>query len=158
MNSLVKKIVLAGLVVGLIAGGIGFYLFNDKVDSTKVMKADFSLKMEDLYGDFNKDEKAASAKYLGKVIEITGVVKSKGGADEQHVDVTLGNEAMGEGTVSISLETDQVEKAKGVKEGANVTIKGVCTGIQSSGGEGGGLLDDLGKEVQLKRGIIVSEQ
>lgn len=158
MNSLVKKIVIAGLALGLVGGAVGMYLFNDKVDSTKEMKSDFNLKMEDLYSEFNKDEKAAFAKYKDKVIEVTGVVKEKGGADEQHVDVTLGNEAMEGGTVSISLETDQVEKAKSIKEGANVVIKGICTGIQSSGGEGGSLLDDLGKEVQLKRGIIISGQ
>lgn len=158
MNSLVKNILIVVVALGIIGGAFGVYLFTKKVDSTKEMKADYSLKMEDLYGEFDKDEKAAFNKFKDKVIEVTGVVTAKGGADAQHVDVTLGSDAV-EGTVSISLETDQVEKSNTIKEGSNVVIKGICTGIQSGGGEGGGsMLDALGKEVQLKRGIIISGQ
>ncbi|MFN0200214.1 MAG: OB-fold protein, partial [Bacteroidia bacterium] len=110
MNDLFKKLLLLGLVVGVIGGGIGFYLFNKKVASTNDAKADFTLKMEDLYADFEKDEKAAVEKYKDRVVEVSGVVKSKSDEDKQHIAVTLGNESMS-GEIGVSLEPEQAEKA-----------------------------------------------
>ncbi|MFN0200354.1 MAG: OB-fold protein [Bacteroidia bacterium] len=156
MNDLFKKLLLLGLVVGVIGGGIGFYLFSKKVASTNDVKTDFTLKMEDLYADFEKDEKAAVEKYKGKVIEVSGVVKSKSDEDKQHIAVTLGNESMS-GEIGVSLEPEQAEKAAALKEGSAVVLKGECTGIQSAeGGDSESLLDALGKEVQLKKGIVIS--
>lgn len=160
MSSTVKNILIAIVAVGIIGGGIGFYLFNKKVASTEEMSVNFTTKMEDLYGEFEKDEKAAFEKYKDKVIEVSGTVQSKSEADKEHVDLTLGSEAMA-GTVAVSLETSQIEKATSIKEGSKVVLRGICTGIQSAEKSADGeesLLDDLGKEVQLKKGIIVTAQ
>lgn len=158
---MLKNILIAVIALGIIGGGIGFYMFNKKVESTAELKVDFSVKMEDLFAEFDKDEKAAFEKFKDKVVEVKGVVASKSDEDKQNMSLVLGSEAMGSGTIGISLEPGQEAKMATVKEGSTIVLRGQCTGVQapekSADGEAS-LLDDLGKTVQMKQGVIVSVQ
>jgi len=119
---MIKKIIIALVIIGATGGGVGFYMFNKPLESTMSMKADYSLEPGVLLVAFEEDEAAANTKYLDKVIEVKGQVQKVEKADDK---------------IAVYLETDnlmssiifQMEDA-GVQfeKGEEVTLKGICTG------------------------------
>ncbi|NCU03111.1 MAG: hypothetical protein GXC73_03915 [Chitinophagaceae bacterium] len=81
------------------------------------------LTATDLFRAFSEQEKQATEKYSGKVLEVTGIVSA----------VTVNQQ----GNSIISLQSDDLmfginctmEKATTVKKGSTVTIKGLCSGF-----------------------------
>lgn len=119
---MIKKIIIALVVIGAIGGGIGYYMFNKPLSSTMSMKADYSLEPGVLLAAFEEDEAAANTKYLDKVIEVKGQVQKIERANDQ---------------IAVYLETDNLMSSiifqmedTGVEfeEGEEVTLKGICTG------------------------------
>lgn len=141
-----------------LGAAVGLYMFNKKVGSTQDEKAKFSLSMNELYGEFEKDEKAAFQKYKDQFIEVKGKIKEKSSLADGMSGLVLGDEAM-TGTIGISMEADQNKNVEKLKVGDEIVLRGQCTGFQSSKSEDGeeSLLDDIGGEVQLKKGIVVTK-
>ena len=71
-----KKIIIPVLLVGLVAAGIGYYMYNKPVESLEKKKADVSVTASQIIADYEADEKAANDKYLGKVVEVSGKVST----------------------------------------------------------------------------------
>jgi uncharacterized protein YpmB len=113
------------IVVGLLAaigGGTAYYMWNKPAPKAENAKA-IVFQADDLCKEYGKDEKAADAKYLNKVIEVTGVV----GDIEKNQD----------GGVLVVLQTSDPatgvqcamrEKTVAVEKGKAVTIRGFCSG------------------------------
>lgn len=141
-----------------LGAGIGFYMFNKKVGSTQEEKAKFSVGMSDLYAEFEKDEKAAFQKYKDQFIEVKGKIKEKNSLADGMSGLVLGDDAM-TGTIGFSMESDQNKNVENLKVGDEIVLRGQCTGFQSSKSEDGeeSLLDDIGGEVQFKKGILVTK-
>lgn len=76
---------------------------------------------------FSKDEHAANARYLGKVLQLTGMIRSKESDKNGFVTVVLGDESK-PATVRCSIDSLQTKKAQLLKERTMVTVRGVCTG------------------------------
>lgn len=85
--------------------------------------AGIQLTAPDLFREFSEQEKQATEKYSGKVLEVSGIVNA----------VTVNQQ----GQTIISLQSDDLmfgvnctmEKNTIVKEGSTVTIKGLCSGF-----------------------------
>ena len=117
-----KKIVIAIGVLALFGAGVGYYMFNKPLESTKSMTAHYSLSAEDLLMAFEEDESAANTKYLDKVLEIKGKVEKidrKEGSTTVYLDA---NNPMS--NIIFKLE----EPNSKIKEGDDVIMKGICTG------------------------------
>ncbi len=123
-----KKLLLGVLILALAGAGYGIYLFNKKPADVRKLSADYELTAEALLADFNKDETAANAKYLDKVIAVKGKV----------AEVKL-DPATGQGTVILdsgdpmaaitcSFYDEETAAVKLLSPGAAVVIKGKCTG------------------------------
>lgn len=119
---MIKKIIIALVIIGATGGGVGFYMFNKPLESTMSMKADYSLEPGVLLVAFEEDEAAANTKYLDKVIEVKGQVQKVEKADDK---------------IAVYLETDNLMSSiifqmedVGVQfeKGEEVTLKGICTG------------------------------
>jgi ABC-type amino acid transport substrate-binding protein len=155
MKKNIRTILLAAIVLALAGVGVGVFMFNKKVPSTADLKPDFTATATDFYNEFDTDEKVAFNKYKDKVVQLSGKVQAVNAAAEGRVDVILADDAIA-GTLSFSLEPDQTAKGKALKEGDAITLKGICTGIQSAAEEEeDSLLSSLGKEVQFKKGVII---
>lgn len=118
-----KKILTVVLLLTIIAAGAGYYLWNKPhknvaaADSIKVAAAV-------LYKAFITDTIVAKNNYLQKVVEVKGSVNAVTENQQGQTLVTL-KTATGGAYINCTMEGD----ANGIKEGSEITVKGICEGI-----------------------------
>jgi hypothetical protein len=123
-----KKILLAVLVLGLIGGGYGYYLFNKPVGSTSDKKANLAIDATALYKAFQADEAKANEAYVGKVVAVSGEVQEARTLDGiTKVTLVVKN---GPG-VLCEFETNA--SAGTIKPFDKISIKGECAGADLDG-------------------------
>ena len=141
-----KRIILILVLIVLIAGGwYGYKLYTGKVPSLTEVKTDASVSATDLIAAFEKDSASANKQYLGKILEVQGMVKS--------VDTTAATLAIGDtastSSVRCSMDSAFVKTISGLNQGSSITIKGACTGFMP---DETGL--GLGSDVVLNRCVL----
>lgn len=144
-----KKIVLFILVIVIAA--VGFYAykeFNRTNKDLKNSKADFTLEAAALIAAFEKDSSSANKQYVDKLIAVTGHVKS---IDAQSNPVVI---ALGESgqmsSIQCSMDSAYANEYKAIKEGDQLSLKGMCTG---------GRTEDLfGTDVILNRCVLENKK
>jgi hypothetical protein len=121
-----KKILLALLAIVAIGGAIGFYLYNKPAERTVSADAEFTVQAPALFSEFENNEGQANSKYLNKVVAVQGKVLSIAKGDSAGVSITLeaGSEMFG-----VSCLVPEVGETANLKEGDNITVKGLCTGM-----------------------------
>jgi hypothetical protein len=85
-----------------------------------------TLSAADLYNEFVKSETAASKKWVGRVIEINGIISSVSDAG-QYVSINL--RATEIGGVNCSFQKKDMVPQEKLNAGDFITIKGKCTGF-----------------------------
>ena len=120
-----KLIVLILIMIGT-AGAFGIYFYNKPRNGVSGMKP---VAIEDarlLFTEYNTDENAANAKYLGKAIEVFGIVRSVETEEKGKMNIMIetGNE-MG----AINCQFEKQDEMPEVKKGSSVLIKGFCSGL-----------------------------
>ena len=117
-----KKVLLVLLALAALGAGIGFYMFNKPLTSTQSMKTDYKIESNALLTAFEENEVEANAKYLDKVIEMTGEIDKVEIKDEKtSVYIATDNPPS-----SIIFQLEQ--PLEDLSEGQVVTLKGICTG------------------------------
>jgi len=123
-----KKILYAILAVALIGAVAGYMLWNKPHQDIGAAKADIAIDAIALYNEYNTDENAANAKYLDKVVAITGKVKEAAKDSDGAVKVSL--EAGSDmGVVACELSPFANHSRTDFQAGEQVTFKGKCTGL-----------------------------
>ena len=84
-----------------------------------------SLSASELYHEFQTDENAANKKWVGKVIEVSGVVSS---VNESGGYISVNLRAVTEGGINCSVLKKDLNPDETFKNGDSLTIKGKCTG------------------------------
>jgi hypothetical protein len=138
------------LVIVLFVVGATWYVFKistGKVKSLEELETAAALNSAELIAAFEKDTAGANTLYLGKVLEVTGPVKSVE-KEEGAATVILGTKNT-LSSVRCSMDSGYVKKALQLNPGSMVTVKGACTGYNAD--EMG-----LGSDVVLNRCIILS--
>ena len=115
---MLRKILLTGLVLAVLGGSYGYYMWNKKTPSTASRDAELTITANELGSQFDKD------KHAGKVLSVKGKVASVETANET-TNVTLETE---DPMVSISCELEKGAATPSVNKGDEVTIKGQCDG------------------------------
>jgi len=141
-----KRIILILVLIVLIAAGwYGYKLYTGKIPSLTEVKTDASISATDLIAAFEKDSASANKQYLGKILEVQGMVKS--------VDTTAATLAIGDtastSSVRCSMDSAFVKTISGLNQGSSITIKGACTGFMP---DETGL--GLGSDVVLNRCVL----
>jgi hypothetical protein len=123
-----KKILIYGLVLALIAASVGFYLYNKPHQNMNRAKSDLSLSATELFTDFENDEANANTKYLDKIVEVQGIVKEISTDETGTTSVTLesGSDMFG---VICQMDNLTDHKRTAFQKGEEVTLKGICTGV-----------------------------
>jgi hypothetical protein len=122
-----KKIIIPLVLLGVIAAGIGYYMYNKPVESLNNKKADVTVTAEQLLADYEANEDAANDKYLGKVVEVTGKVAevtTEEGKNKVHFET-------GNPISVIITELDAGNNTEGLQVGDQATVKGMCSGYLS---------------------------
>lgn len=95
--------------------------------SVRKEKAAFRLSVSELVDSFSQDEARANSLYLGKVLEVEGMLKEIILNDSTLV-LLLGDSTQMTG-VSCYLQKDQKDKYTTLKRGESVQVKGICNGM-----------------------------
>lgn len=126
---MLKKILLFGLVALVIGGGVGYYMWNKPHEA--IGKANFTITATDLAAEFEKDETAATAKYVGKdgnmvVVQVSGKIADvKNDTSGITIALDSGDPING---VSCVLDRFTKQARTDYKVGEEVKLKGLCTG------------------------------
>ena len=122
-----RKILFTILII--IIGGIatGIYLLNKPRQSIMDSKPVAILNSEELVMEFESDESKSNNLYLGKVIEVSGIVDQISTDELGVLNITLrGGDLAG---VGCQFEKSKDSDSAKPKIGDNLTVKGICTGI-----------------------------
>jgi hypothetical protein len=115
------------LIPAAIAGYFGYKMYNKPHTDIVSVKADFTLTAAALFSEYEADENAANAKYLGKIIEVNGNVLSAEADDRGIVNLTIDGGGM-MGGISCKMDSTQYEAALKLNPGTPVNVKGELTG------------------------------
>jgi hypothetical protein len=117
-------LVMVGTVIAML------YVFRTTKPDMLKQKTDFRIEATALYGEFEADEQAATGKYAGKIIEVSGSVELVEKSEWGHVTIALIDPFFG---VTCTLDSLQAANQPGVvaavKTGTLITIKGRCEGM-----------------------------
>jgi len=123
------KIIIAVLLIMVIGGGYyGYKEFNREHKDTSSLTINEKTDAVSLVSSFETDELAANAKYLNKVIQVTGKIQSAEKDNEGIITVYLESESM-MATVSCQLEKDKIYKTETFTKGNTISITGLCSGF-----------------------------
>jgi hypothetical protein len=141
-----KRFILLLLVIIVLAAvWYGYKLYTGKVPSLTEVKADAIVSATDLMAAFEKDSASANNQYLGKILEVSGNIKS---VENESATISLGNPE-GNSSVRCSLDSAFVKEIASLNAGSEITIKGNCTGyMPDETGLG------LGSDVILNRCVL----
>lgn len=139
------KIFLAALLI-VIAGVIYVYREYNRTNVDVASEtAAFNLKAIDLIKEFNDNGSAATNRYVGKIIAVTGLVKNLKQDERGYFTVSLGD-STSMSSVRCSIDSMYTQKATSVKPGMMLMVKGNCTGFDSD--------ELLGLDVIVNRCVI----
>jgi hypothetical protein len=126
MKKSLKISLLAIVFIGLAGIGIGLYYFNLKDKNLQKTKPDYTMTSIDLQKAFEENEAVSIAKYVNKIIEVTGTIESvkDGKGNITNVALKTGSEL----SLVICTLSPQSDPAPLVP-GNEVTIRGECSGF-----------------------------
>lgn len=119
---------IALFVVFFIAlGGIlaALYMYNKKHTDTAKTKPDYIVTSIALQKEFEDNETAASAKYINKIVEVSGIIASINHSENNSVSITL---ITGSDMSSVICTFTALPGSSEIKAGESITIRGECSG------------------------------
>ncbi len=123
-----KKILLLTTAIAMITGvAFAYYLYHKPHQSVSNETPAFTLDATSLVSEYDSNEKKANTKYLGKIIEVKGVVSEKSKNSAGQYCITLqGPDLAG---IGCEFEPQAQSNVLQIKEGQEVCIKGICSGV-----------------------------
>jgi hypothetical protein len=113
-----------------------------------------SVNAKELIAAFQEDTAAAKEKYIDKVVEVTGTVKSI----SPEGTIIIGQIGSASDVVA-GLDRRHLNDVEKVKVGSMAVIQGICSGYNTGGNaDPADMLSDLGTTVQLRSAGIKSVQ
>ncbi|MEQ1798714.1 MAG: hypothetical protein ABL872_12235 [Lacibacter sp.] len=148
-KKLIRNVLLIAVVLGIGAAIYGYKEFNRKSESITNETADFKVKPLDIITAFTDDEKAATLKYGGKIIQVAGLVKKLDKDELGNYTVVIGDNSS-LSSVRCSVDSLFTKDVAALQLNTPAFLKGVCTGFNAD--EMG-----LGSDVILNRCVIVKD-
>lgn len=126
MKTSIKIALFVVFFIGLAGILAGLYMYNMKQKDMAKTKPDFVISATSLQKEFEDDETAASAKFVNKVVEVTGIISSVNSTENNGISVTL---LTGSDFSSVICTFTSVKDAEMLKQGKEITIRGECSGF-----------------------------
>lgn len=148
-----RTVIFAAIAILLLAGAAGVYLYFKQTPDIVQDKPDAVVSAKELIAAFEADTAAAGKKYLDKIVEVSGMVKSIDTAGA----VVLGEEgSLSE--VVVGLDRRHKTDVQQLKEGSPVIMQGICSGYEKSGSnDPNDLFASLGMTIQLRSAGVKSK-
>ncbi|MCB0657291.1 MAG: hypothetical protein KDC57_14195 [Saprospiraceae bacterium] len=124
---MLRKAIIVGLVVVLVAGLVGYKLYNKPFQDVDQVEPVASMTAKELVSAYQENEQAANEKYLDQFIEVTGQVQEVKEEDNIWTVTLDANDVMS----AVRCEMDYIQEAHkpDFSSGQVVTLRGKCTGI-----------------------------
>ena len=122
----IKKWLIAAVILLLAAVAVLWYLFTEKFDDTKTVKADYTVEAGAFMQEFKKDIRQANAKYTEKIIVVSGVISAIEMADTT-ANIKI-NDSLSGSYIIFTFQDQHLAEARALKAGDRVSIKGSCSG------------------------------
>jgi tRNA_anti-like len=116
---LVSFIALAAILAAL-------YFYNLKHTDMAKAKPDFIVTASALQKEFESNEPAASAKYINKILEVTGTIASITRADSNNLNISL---ITGSDVSSVICTFQAIVDPSKFKVGDEIKLRGECSGF-----------------------------
>jgi len=116
-------VVLIIAISGILAALI---LFNKKHPDTAKAKPDYVINATALQKEFEDNEKTASARYINKILEVSGSIASLTPADSNHFNISL---KTGSDLSSVICTFSGIYDHSMFKPGDEITLRGECSGF-----------------------------
>lgn len=126
---MVKKIIIGLLAIGILGGIYGYFEYNKKHRDIGAEEASITIGAVDLFTQYSVDEVGANAKYLDKVIVVSGTVMEVAAEEGSEMLVLQASDDL----FGVNVYFDQPQVIEGVKVGDEVKVKGHCTGGDEMG-------------------------
>lgn len=117
--------IIIGLVI-MIGAATGIYLWNKPHQNIQKATADLTVEAPALMADFNTDETTANARYLDKVVSVTGKVQTVNSGNGSTLISLEANDDLG--VISCELDPAVQHPRTNFSPGEQLTLKGVCAG------------------------------
>ncbi|MFW5820193.1 MAG: OB-fold protein [Bacteroidota bacterium] len=123
-----RNVNIIGIAIILVGVIVAIYFYNLGHKDLSRVNPDYSITAEELYYEFSENEETANEKYTGKVIQVTGILKDKGITSDTSLNLVL-KTSDPPGSVICSFHDSGKLKEDSLKEGQEVTVRGVCSGM-----------------------------
>ncbi len=126
MKTYIKIALFVVFFLALAGIGFGLYLFNLQHKDLMKVSPDFVLTAADLQKAFENNEADAGAKYVNRIIEVTGSVGSVKRGEDNIISITLETRSDISSVIcTFAAESDTSKLVPGMQ----VTIRGECSGF-----------------------------
>lgn len=126
MKPFVKVALFSVLLIAVIGIGTAIYLYNKKPADLQNSKVDYRITAPLLAIAFERDEAAATVKYVNKVLEVSGIVMSSMPNDQNVVTVAL---KTGSPLSFIICTFQDLGEMRQPGIGEEIVVRGVCSGM-----------------------------
>ena len=113
-------------IIFIAVAGIAVYLFNKQHKDLRNTKPDYVVTAADLLKEFEADETGASAKYVNKVLEVSGIIESLNSGEDKTVSIVLKTES---DFSTVICTFQQAINPADYTRGDKITLKGECSGF-----------------------------
>jgi hypothetical protein len=125
-TSIIKKIVLVGLVLVVIGLIAAWFMFTQKFEDTVKQKAVFTVNAMDLLNEYHTNDSIANKKYAEKIMIVNGRVSEMENADST-INLKM-IDTLTDAYIIFAFQNENVLDVKKINEGDSVSIKGSCSG------------------------------
>lgn len=122
---MLKKIVITVIILGAIGSFVGYKMYNKPHVDVAEASAEISINANELINEFSIDETSANNKYLEKIVAVSGEITSIAIENDKPIITLKTNNDFGSILCHFNKNSTNLNQ---LKEGQNVTIKGICTG------------------------------
>ena len=120
------KIVLAIVLFVILAGiVVAFYLYNLKPKDLNRARPDYTLTASDLLKYFEENESVATAKYVNKIVEVSGEISSVKPGENNSLNISLKTD---NANSSVICTLAKAADPSAFKAGSRISVRGVCSG------------------------------
>ena len=126
MNKIYKIALIAASIIVLAGILFGLYKYNLKPKDLQRVKPDYVITATDLLKAFESDENTASTTYIGKVVEVSGILQSVKTGENNNLSIAL---KTGSDLSSVICTLPGNSDPSDFSIGEQITVRGECSGF-----------------------------